>query len=151
MKKIVLLLGGCLSSFLADPARGETESPAEASSSPTENKAAQPTNQKALDPLLITIIKSSKAYGYLRLEIQLVTKDGTPITPYEPLFPILKDAYFAAVYSAVCDRWIPGQPLKPESLLKIIQKTTDTVTQQRLKNDNLQAFLKNFFFAPANK
>lgn len=120
----------------------------------TESKASQEqgaNNYKTLQPIIISIIKSGKVYGYLRLEIQLATTDGGPIEHLEPLYPILVDAYTTQLYSLICDRWIPDQPLNQESILKIIQDLTTKITKERANSDNLKAYLKNFFFAPANK
>ena len=108
-------------------------------------------NYKTLPPLIISIIKADKIYGYLRLELQLATKDGHSIEYLKPLYPILMDAYTTKLYSLIGDRWIPDHPLPPESILKIVQDATDEITQQKLKNSNIKVYLKNFFFSPANK
>lgn len=108
-------------------------------------------NYKTLLPIIISIIKADKIYGYLRLELQLATKDGHSIEPLKPLYPILMDAYTTKLYSLIGDRWIPDHPLPPESILKIVQDTTDEITQEKLKNTNIKVYLKNFFFSPANK
>ena len=145
MKRLTLLFLAALIFTGADnTAQGESKSPS-AKSTPQAN------NYHTLNPLVITIIKAGKVYGYLRLEIQLATKDDTPIAPYQPLFPLLIDAYTTSLYSLICDRWIPDQPLNPDSILKIIQDLTDKITKERVQNDNLRAYLKRFFFAPANK
>lgn len=108
-------------------------------------------NYKTLPPLIISIVKEDKIYGYLRLELQLATKDGKAIEQLKPLYPILMDAYTTKLYSLIGDRWIPDHPLPPESILKIVQDATDKITQERLKNTNIKVYLKNFFFFPANK
>lgn len=108
-------------------------------------------NYKTLPPLIISIIKAGKVYGYLRLEIQLATKDGHSIEHLQPLYPILMDAYTTKLYSLICDRWIPDTPLPQESVLKIVQDVTDEITKEKIKSSNIKAYLKNFFFSSANK
>lgn len=132
----------------AEPAP-EKESGSRAEEVKSSAKDAQ--NFKTLDPMVISIIKSGKVYGYLRLEIQISTKDATPIEPFRPLFPILEDAYMSQLYSLIGDRWIPDQPLKQEVILQIIQDLTSKIVKEKSKSDNLIVFLKNFYFAPANK
>ena len=141
--------------LLTTPLFAEEESappPAEhAESKESEGGSEKINNSKTLPPLIITIIKSGKVYGYLRLEIQLATKDGESIEHFKPLYPILVDAYTTQLYALICDRWIPDQPLNQDSIAKIVQDLTTKITKERANSDNLRAYLKNFFFAPANK
>jgi hypothetical protein len=76
------------------------------------------TNYKTLPPLIISIIKADKIYGYLRLELQLATKDGHSIEYLKPLYPILVDAYTTKLYSLIGDRWIPDHPLPQGNCMK---------------------------------
>ncbi|WP_032112990.1 flagellar basal body-associated FliL family protein [Candidatus Paracaedibacter symbiosus] len=134
---------------VTSPANGE-----EAPPMPTRAMMAGPadaSNFKTLEPMIIPIIKASKVYGYLRLEIQLATKDGTSIETLKPLFPILFDAYMTQLYSLICDRWLPDQPLNQDAILKIARELTAKITTEKAKTDNLTVYFKNFFFAPANK
>lgn len=132
-----------------------TVSPVEAAESWELESKINPENgassYKTLQPIIISVIKSRKVYGQLRLEIQLTTKDGGPIEPFEPLYPILVDAYTTQLYSLICDRWIPDHPLNQENILKIVQDLTSKITKERANSDNLSAHLKNFFFAPAKE
>lgn len=108
-------------------------------------------NYQTLSPLIISIVKPGKVYGYLRLEIQLATKDGTSIEPYQDLHPFLIDAYMRQLYSLIGDRWIPGQPLSQETILQILRDITSKIVKENKKSDNVTVLLKSFFFTPANK
>lgn len=108
-------------------------------------------NYKTLEPLIIPIIKSGKVYGYLRLEVQLATKDGSPVDAIKPIYPILRDRYYTNLYSLLCDRWLPDTPLNQDVILKLIRNITTAVVVEQTKEDNITAFLKGFYFTPTNK
>lgn len=108
------------------------------------------SNYHTLSPVIIPIVKTGKVYGYLRLEIQLATKDSTSIEPFKALYPALTDAYLSQLYSLIGDRWIPDQPLKQETILQILRNLTSKIIKEKTGSDNITVYLKNFFFTPAN-
>lgn len=121
------------------------------SSSRTARNPENEKNYHTLAPLIIPIVKTGKVYGYLRLEIQLATKDSTSIEPFKGLSPLLVDAYLSQLYSLIGDRWIPDQPLNQETILQILQDLTSKIIKEKTGSENVRVYLKNFFFAPTNK
>lgn len=122
-----------------------------ASSAASTSAEVELPHYSTLHPIVIPIIKAGKVYGYLRIEVQLETKDGSPIASIKPIFPILRDKYFTVLYGVLCDRWLPDTPLNQDTILELVKKATTSVLLERTKEDNLKVYFKNFYFTPANK
>lgn len=137
--------------FASATSEKETEKAADPSPAQQVSEPKDGQNFKTLDPIIIPIVKTGKVYGYLRLEIQLATKDDSSIEPFRLLFPILVDAYLSGLYSLIGDRWIPDQPLKQETISQVLRDLTSQVIKEKTKSDNVTVYLKNFFFVPTNK
>lgn len=155
LRILLCFVVSCLTfTFASSANEKEAEKEAEKAAEPLPSKGTKElkdgNNYKTLDPLIIPIVKTGKVYGYLRLEIQLATKDGTSIEPFQTVFPILVDAYVSQLYSLIGDRWIPGQPLNQDTILQVIRDLTSKIVKEKTKSENVATYLKNFFFAPAN-
>lgn len=100
-----------------------------------------------LQPLIIPVVKGDQVFAFVRLLIHVMTKDATSIHPYKPYEIILKDRFFADVYGALCDQWLPGQQPNQDTIEKRLQRVTDHVVGP----DKLRIFVAHFYFYKPNK
>jgi hypothetical protein len=85
--------------------------------------------------MTIPIIKRDKVHAYIRMKIQIMTKDGS----YKKR---LHDAYFSDIYGVMSDRWLP--PKEPTS--EVIQKRLAKQTQRIVGSDQLLTILPTYYF-----
>ena len=92
--------------------------------------------------MTIPVIKESKVYGYIKLKVQIMTKDGSTIEPFRAYKKRLIDAYFTDVYTVMSDRWLPPKEPTSEAILKRLSKQTDRI----VGSDQLLTIFPTFYF-----
>ncbi len=92
--------------------------------------------------MTIPIIKRDKVHAYIRMKVQIMTKDGSTIEPFRLYKKRLHDAYFSDIYGVMSDRWLP--PKEPTS--QVIQKRLAKQTQRIVGSDQLLTILPTYYF-----
>ncbi len=95
-----------------------------------------------LKPFIIPVVKGDQIYAYVRVLVNVMTKDATSIFPFKPYEPLLRDRYFADVYGALCDQWLPGQEPNRDTVAKRLQRVTDHLVGP----DKLRVLITHFYF-----
>ncbi|WP_010298929.1 hypothetical protein [Candidatus Odyssella thessalonicensis] len=132
--KLVFLLISCLQIL---PAK---EAPAEGAST-VETYWEVPA-------LIIPVVKGDQIYAYVRILVQVMTKDATAIAPYQKYQPILQDHYFKDIYGALCDQWLPGKEPNQATIEKRLQRVTDNIVGA----GKLVTYVVNFYlYRPQKK
>ena len=92
--------------------------------------------------MTIPVIKQDGVVAYIKMRVQIMTKDGSSIEPHRPYKKRLYDAYFSDVYSSMSDRWLPSK----EPTSEVIQKRLARQTDRIVGSDKLQTILPMFYF-----
>ena len=109
-----------------------------------DNSALKNTTETyiELQPLIIPVVKGDQVFAFVRLLIHVMTKDATSIYHYKPYEIIFKDRFFADVYGALCDQWLPGQQPNQDTIEKRLQRVADHIVGP----DKLRFFVALFYF-----
>lgn len=97
--------------------------------------------------MIVPIVKREGVYAYLKLKVQIMTKDGSTIEPFRPYKKRLIDAYFTDVYSVMSDRWLP--PKEPTK--EAIEKRLSAQTNRIVGSDKLTTIITTFYYYKPEK
>lgn len=93
--------------------------------------------------IIVPVIKRNKVVAYMRIKIQILTKDGSPIDPYRDYKYILLDAYFTDIYQVMCDRWLMGSKAPTQ---EAIHKRLIKITNKVVGSKKLKTIITNYYF-----
>jgi len=100
-----------------------------------------------LPPFIIPVVKGDQVFAFVRLLVHVMTTDATSIYPFKPYEIILRDRFFADVYGALCDQWLPGQEPNQDTIEKRLQRVADHIVGK----DKLRVFVAHFYFYKSEK
>lgn len=113
-----------------------------------ENKEGSTTEDSVFRSYLnvgdmtVPVIKHDGVFAYIKMKVQIMTKDGSSIEPFRPYKKRLFDAHFSDVYSVMSDRWLPSKDPTSEAIQKRLAKQTDRI----VGSDKLLTILPMFYF-----
>lgn len=142
-----------LMSFSGSDSKAEGTEEADKKEEPTEGGEGAKVDDSVFRPymtvgnMVVPIVKREGVYAYVKLTIQIITKDGTSIEPYRPYKNRLYDAYFTDVYTILSDRWLPPKEPSKDSVQKRLSKRTDQIVGP----DKLTTIITTFYFYKPEK
>jgi hypothetical protein len=127
-------------SFNLHHATAESEKKSEMSTASVETYWEVPA-------LIIPVVKGDQVYAYVRILVQVMTKDTTSIHAYKIYYPLIQDRFFRDIYGALCDQWLPGKEPNQDTIEKRLQRVLDNLVGP----DKLAVYIVNFYFYKPEK
>ncbi len=140
MPPIVILIFLAFFSFSPQKVEAENEKKAEDSTGSVETYWEVPA-------LIIPVVKGDQVYAYVRILVQVMTKNATSIYAYKIYYPLIQDRFFRDIYGALCDQWLPGKEPNQNTIEKRLQRVLDNL----IGPDKLAVYVVNFYFYKPEK